>query len=59
MISVDIAGHRFQLRAAAVVVHDGLVLLHRLVGDAYWALPGDKPNHDIGLYSRARILQPG
>ena len=27
MISVNIAGHRFQLRAAAVVVHEGFVLL--------------------------------
>ena len=42
MISVDIAGHRFQLRAAAVVVHDGFVLLHRLEGDEYWALPGGR-----------------
>ena len=42
MISVDIAGHRFQLRAAAVVVHDGFALLHRLEGDEYWALPGGR-----------------
>ena len=42
MISVDVAGHRFQLRAAAVVVHDGFILLHRLEGDAYWALPGGR-----------------
>jgi ADP-ribose pyrophosphatase YjhB (NUDIX family) len=42
MISVDIAGHRFQLRAAAVVVHEGFVLLHRLDGDDYWALPGGR-----------------
>lgn len=42
MISVNIAGHRFQLRAAAVVVHGGFVLLHRLLGDAFWALPGGR-----------------
>ena len=42
MISVEIVGHRFQLRAAAVVVHDGFVLLHRLEGDEYWALPGGR-----------------
>src|SRR5689334_21162768 len=42
MISVDIAGHRFQLRAAAVIVHEGFVLLHRLDGDEYWALPGGR-----------------
>jgi 8-oxo-dGTP pyrophosphatase MutT (NUDIX family) len=42
VISVDIAGHRFQLRAAAVVAHDGFVLLHRLEGDQFWALPGGR-----------------
>lgn len=98
MISVDIAGFRFQLRAAAVVVYDQSVLLHRLDGDSFWALPGgrvepgedaratliremqeelaelvevdellyvvenffthaEKPNHEVGMYFRAR-LQP-
>ncbi len=42
MISVDIADHRFQLRAAAVVVEDEFVLLHRLEGDEYWSLPGGR-----------------
>ncbi|WP_293776526.1 NUDIX domain-containing protein [uncultured Oxalicibacterium sp.] len=42
MISVDIANHRFQLRAAAVFVHDNHVLLHRIEGDAFWALPGGR-----------------
>lgn len=42
MISVNIASHRFQLRAAAVVVHGGFVLLHRLLGDAFWALPSGR-----------------
>jgi ADP-ribose pyrophosphatase YjhB (NUDIX family) len=42
MISVDIGGFRFQLRAAAVVVHDRFVLLHRLEGDEFWALPGGR-----------------
>ena len=42
MISVNISGHRFQLRAAAVVLHDDHVLLHRLEGDTYWALPGGR-----------------
>jgi ADP-ribose pyrophosphatase YjhB (NUDIX family) len=48
VISVDIAGHRFQLRAAAVVAHDGFILLHRLKGDEYWSLPGGrvKPGED-------------
>jgi 8-oxo-dGTP pyrophosphatase MutT (NUDIX family) len=42
MISVDVEGHRFHLRAAAVIVHDQHVLLHRLAGDAVWALPGGR-----------------
>jgi ADP-ribose pyrophosphatase YjhB (NUDIX family) len=42
VISVDISGHRFQLRAAAVICHDGFILLHRLKGDEYWALPGGR-----------------
>lgn len=42
MISVDIGDHRFQLRAAALFVVDGFVLLHRVEGDEYWALPGGR-----------------
>lgn len=42
MVSVDIAGTRFQLRAAAVILHQRSVLLHRLDGDAFWALPGGR-----------------
>lgn len=42
MIAVDIAGHRFQLRAAAIVIHDGHLLVHRLEGDDYWSLPGGR-----------------
>jgi ADP-ribose pyrophosphatase YjhB (NUDIX family) len=42
MISVDVGGFRFQLRAAAVVIHDRFVLLHRLEGDEFWALPGGR-----------------
>ncbi len=42
MISFDIGGHRFHLRAAAVIIEDGYVLLHRLAGDPIWALPGGR-----------------
>ena len=55
MISVDIAGHRFQLRAAAVVVDDGRVLLHRLEGDTYWALPGGRV--EPGEDARATLVR--
>ena len=40
MISVEIDGHRFQVRAAAVVEHDNHILLHRAESDSFWALPG-------------------
>jgi hypothetical protein len=38
MISFDVGSHRFQLRAAAVFVWNGHVLLHRLEQDEFWAL---------------------
>ena len=42
MISFDTPTHRFHLRAAAVIVHEGSVLLHRANGDDFWALPGGR-----------------
>lgn len=42
MISVDISGHRFQVRAAAIFSHDGHILLHKLESDTFWALPGGR-----------------
>lgn len=44
MISVRVGSHRFHYRAAALVLHDGYVLLHRLAGDNFWALPGGRVN---------------
>ena len=38
----DPQGRRFMLRAAAVIVSAGCVLLHRRVGDDFWALPGGR-----------------
>ncbi len=34
------AGPRVRLRAAAIITRMGQVLLHRMEGDAFWALPG-------------------
>ncbi|WP_341678075.1 NUDIX domain-containing protein [Niveibacterium sp. SC-1] len=42
MISFPVGNYRFHLRAAAVVVREGAVLLHRAEGDAFWALPGGR-----------------
>jgi ADP-ribose pyrophosphatase YjhB (NUDIX family) len=44
MVSFDFEGLRFHLRAAAVIVEDDRVLLHRLEGDPVWALPGGRVN---------------
>ena len=44
MISFRIGIHRFHYRAAAIVVDDGHLLLHRLEGDDFWALPGGRVN---------------
>ena len=38
----DPQGRRFTLRAAAIIVRDGCVLLHRRLGDDFWALPGGR-----------------
>ncbi|MCC6075217.1 NUDIX hydrolase [Pseudomonas sp. GCM10022188] len=42
MISIDIVGLRFQVRAAAIFVHDEHVLLHKIESDTFWALPGGR-----------------
>jgi ADP-ribose pyrophosphatase YjhB (NUDIX family) len=42
MISFDADTHRFNLRAAAVVLHEGAVLLHRIEGDPFWSVPGGR-----------------
>jgi 8-oxo-dGTP pyrophosphatase MutT (NUDIX family) len=42
MISIDLPSHRFQLRAAAIVIDDDFVLLHRPEGELAWALPGGR-----------------
>jgi ADP-ribose pyrophosphatase YjhB (NUDIX family) len=42
MLSFQISGYQFHLRAAAVVIHDGSVLLHRAEADDFWALPGGR-----------------
>jgi ADP-ribose pyrophosphatase YjhB (NUDIX family) len=42
MISFDLASHKFQVRAAAIFIWQGSVLLHRLQEDSFWALPGGR-----------------
>lgn len=42
MISFTVNDARFSLRAAAIIEHKDAVLLHRMKGDDFWALPGGR-----------------
>jgi len=42
MLAFDTPTHRFNLRAAAIVLSDAKILLHRLAQDNYWSLPGGR-----------------
>ncbi|MBT2332487.1 NUDIX hydrolase [Variovorax paradoxus] len=55
MISVHLHGQRFQVRAAAVILHAGYALLHRAPGDEYWALPGGRV--EVGEEASATIVR--
>ncbi|MET3442693.1 ADP-ribose pyrophosphatase YjhB (NUDIX family) [Variovorax paradoxus] len=55
MISVHLHGQRFQVRAAAIILHAGHVLVHRAPGDAYWALPGGRV--EVGEEASATIVR--
>jgi len=55
MISVHLHGQRFQVRAAAVILHAGCALLHRAPGDGYWALPGGRV--EVGEEASATIVR--
>jgi ADP-ribose pyrophosphatase YjhB (NUDIX family) len=53
MISFRARSAIFQVRAAAVAIRDGYVLLHRAETDAFWALPGGRV--EIGETSEAAL----
>jgi ADP-ribose pyrophosphatase YjhB (NUDIX family) len=59
MISFNSANHHFNLRAAAIFLQDNSVLLHRLEGDAIWALPGGRvePGEDAASAVVREILE--
>lgn len=42
MLSFQLDGFRFQVRAAAVFIDEGHVLAHRAPADDYWSLPGGR-----------------
>lgn len=43
MITFNVDGARFNLRAAGVAIAEGCVLLHQMAGDTFWTLPGGRP----------------
>jgi len=55
MIPFDTHQGRFQIRAAAVIEHQGAVLLHRAVHDDFWALPGGRV--ELGEHASATIVR--
>ena len=42
MLSFTIPEGRVQIRAAAVIIHNEHILLHRAIHDNFWALPGGR-----------------
>jgi ADP-ribose pyrophosphatase YjhB (NUDIX family) len=42
MISLETSAGSFNVRAVGVAIHDEQVLLHRVVHDTWWALPGGR-----------------
>lgn len=55
MISVHLHGQRFQVRAAAIVIHAGHLLVHRAPADDYWALPGGRV--EVGEEASATVVR--
>lgn len=55
MISFRLGAHRFRYRAAALVIEQGCLLLHRLQGDDFWALPGGRV--EAGETASAALLR--
>jgi ADP-ribose pyrophosphatase YjhB (NUDIX family) len=42
MLSFDTVGGTFQTRAAAIIRRNGYLLIHRLIIDDFWTLPGGR-----------------
>jgi ADP-ribose pyrophosphatase YjhB (NUDIX family) len=42
VISSPLGKARFKYRTAAVIIHDGYVLLHRATSEDFWGLPGGR-----------------
>ncbi|MDR9776218.1 NUDIX domain-containing protein [Rhizobium hidalgonense] len=58
MIVLDASQSRFQLRAGALIRSHGHILIHRVVGDIFWVLPGGRVEfHEAGAETLAREIE--
>ena len=50
---------QFNARAAALIIEDGYLLLHRAVGDDFWVLPGGRvePNESAAQATTRELLE--
>lgn len=42
MLSFDFGAGKFQVRAAAIIRREGHILIHRMILDQFWTLPGGR-----------------
>jgi len=58
MLVMDAGDSRFQFRAGALIRSNGHILIHRAVGDPFWALPGGRVEfHEAGAETLAREIE--
>lgn len=58
MIAMNAGDSRFQLRAGALIRSNGHILIHRVVGDQFWVLPGGRVEfHEAGAETLAREIE--
>ena len=55
MISIDLGGGRFNLRAAGIALRQDHVLVHRAQWDTHWSLPGGRV--EVGEESDATLAR--
>lgn len=55
MLTIQRELQRFQVRASALLRHDGWVLVHRTRGDTFWTLPGGRV--ELGEDSAATVIR--
>ncbi|NLR97653.1 NUDIX domain-containing protein [Rhizobium sp. P38BS-XIX] len=58
MIVMDVGHSRFQMRACALIRCNDHILIHRVVGDIFWVLPGGRVEfHEASAETLAREIE--